>query len=124
MRRSKNMLEEIKDVRQIPDEGFRRWFTDKDFDLIIWYEDDEISGFQLCYDKTQGEKALTWYKGRGYAHNKIDDGEIPYATKMTPILVPDGAFNKSEVAERFRERAVHIDDELADFVYKRLLEYP
>ena len=27
------MLVEMKDVRQIPNDGFRRWFTDEEFDL-------------------------------------------------------------------------------------------
>lgn len=49
------MLVELKDVRQIPNDGFRRWFTDEDFDLIVWYEDDKITGFQLCYDKKEME---------------------------------------------------------------------
>ena len=42
------MLREIKDVRQIGDEPHRRWFTDEHFDLVIWEEEAEIVGFQLC----------------------------------------------------------------------------
>ncbi len=34
------MLIEVKEVRQIEDEGLRRWFTDSYFDLILWYEED------------------------------------------------------------------------------------
>ena len=34
------MLSEIKRVRQIQGEGYRRWFSDKFLDLIIWYNDD------------------------------------------------------------------------------------
>ena len=30
-----------KNVRQIQGEGFRRWLTDEDFDLIIWYKNDD-----------------------------------------------------------------------------------
>jgi hypothetical protein len=52
------MLAEIRDVRQIPGEGFRRWFSDGDFDLIVWYAGGEIAGFQLCYDKGRRERAL------------------------------------------------------------------
>ena len=64
------MLAEIQGSRQIPGEGFRRWFTDEYFDLIAWYETPaakdarpgamkELKGFQLCYDKTGRERALT-----------------------------------------------------------------
>ena len=117
------MLVEIKDVRQIPKDGFRRWFTDKEFDLIIWYEDDDITGFQLCYDKKEEERALTWHKENRYVHNSIDNGESPYSNKMTPILVSDGIFNKSEIAELFREHAMKMEYGLVDFVYNKLLHY-
>ena len=35
------MLSELKETRQIEEEGFRRWFRDQDFDLILWYESEE-----------------------------------------------------------------------------------
>jgi hypothetical protein len=118
------MLVEEKAVRQIKDEGFRRWFLDEDFDLIIWYENNEIVGFQLCYDKKDdNEKALTWRKGDRYVHNKIDNGESSYSNKMTPILVSDGIFNKSIVAERFRGKAIKMEYGLADFIYRKLQDY-
>jgi len=118
------MLVELKDVRQIPNEGFRRWFKDEEFDLIIWYEKDTIVGFQLCYGiKKNNERALTWHKENRYIHNKIDDGESPYANKMTPLLVSDGIFEKSEVAENFREKAIKLEYGLVDFVYNKLLNY-
>ncbi len=118
------MLVEIKDVRQIPNDGFRRWFTDEEFDLIIWYEENKITGFQLCYGiKEDNERALTWLKENYYIHNKIDDGESPYTNKMTPILVSDGIFNKSEIAEKFRKNAMKMEYGLVDFVYKKLLDY-
>ena len=117
------MMVEVKDVRQIENEGFRRWFKDDEFDLIIWYEDEQISGFQLCYNKLKDEKALTWFKSGSYVHNKIDDGETPYSNKMTPVLVQDGIFDNTSVAEKFKEHALEIEYGLADFVYKKLLNY-
>ena len=118
------MLVEIKDVRQNPDDSFRRWFTDDFFDLIIWFENGEIIGFQLCYDKKyDNEKALTWRKKNNYTHSKIDNGESPYANKMTPILVSDGIFNNTKVAELFKVKAAKMEYGLVDFVYTKLLEY-
>jgi len=35
------MLSEIEHTRQIPNEGYRRWFTDESFDLIVWYMNDK-----------------------------------------------------------------------------------
>ena len=73
------MIHEVKRTRQVPGEGFRRWFTDSDFDLIVWYEgqdeDGPIAGFQLCYDKQGAERALTWRRATGFSHEKVDDGE-------------------------------------------------
>ncbi len=118
------MLAEVRGVRQIEKEGFRRWFGDSFFDLIVWFEEgDSISGFQLCYDKSKKERALTWRRQGGYIHEKIDDGEIPGRMKMTPILVPDGAFAKDTIAERFRREAENIDAEIRDLVYQKLLAF-
>ncbi|MBN1697656.1 MAG: hypothetical protein JW881_09095 [Spirochaetales bacterium] len=118
------MLVEINQVKQFEDEGYRRWFSDTYFDLIVWYEDDRtISGFQLCYDKENTERSLTWKNRSGFEHNKIDNGEKPGRAKMTPILVPDGLFSKDEIAERFKASSRNIDREVADFVYKKLTSY-
>ena len=60
------MLTEFKGVRQREEEGIRRWFFNNYFDLIIWYDNsNQIEGFQLCYDKENNEKALTWLKKNG-----------------------------------------------------------
>ena len=117
------MLVEVKEVKQFENEGFRRWFTDNYFDLIIWYDGDTISGFQLCYDKEESERSLTWIKGKGFSHNKIDNGEKPGHTKMTPILVQDGLFDKETIAAKFKKDSKKIDIEISLFVYSKLLTY-
>ena len=119
------MLSEVENVRQVRDEGYRRWFTDSFFDLIVWYEQDgSINGFQLCYDKFQKERALTWLKNKGFSHEKIDDGEIPGHSKMTPILVPDGEFSKESIAEKFKAEAKEIDPQIKEFIYTKISRYP
>ncbi len=119
------MLREIKNPRQYKDEGFRRWFTDDYFDLIIWYSDDKttITGFQLTYDKEHNERALTWRNTGSYMHTGVDDGEIYGSYKMSPILVADGSFDKNSIGERFLKAASGLDKDLVSFVYKRLSEY-
>jgi hypothetical protein len=78
------MLSEIRNARQVEGEGFRRWFTDDYFDLIVWYGNDRrLIGFQLCYDKQERERALTWTLEHGFQHNRIDSGEVPGHSKMT-----------------------------------------
>ena len=119
------MLSEIRNPRQIEGEGRRRWFTDDYFDLIVWYDlSGELAGFQLCYDKARTERALTWRRDQGYSHERVDEGEIPGRAKMSPVLVPDGAFPRNGVAERFFEASAQIDPEIRELVYDRLLRFP
>ena len=129
------MLTEIHCARQIAAEGFRRWFTDNHFDLIVWYDDpptpnavpgamSELRGFQLCYDKTGAERALTWTRQHGFQHSRIDSGEVPGHAKMSPVIVANGEFSKDEVAESFLKEAKEMDPALARFVYSALKSYP
>ncbi len=119
------MLYEVKRVKQYHNEGFRRWFTDNNFDLIIWYDNNKIiKGFQLCYNKSVYERALTWSSANNtFVHNKIDDGEIPGEIKESPILVADGLFDKIKIAEEFKENSNKIDRKIAQFIYNKILEY-
>jgi hypothetical protein len=98
-------LRELPDTRQVEGEPTRRWFSSPDLDLIVWVDErDAIVGFQLCYDKMRGERALTWRLGRGYDHMGVDDGEqSPGQYKSTPILVADGFFDRERVTALFLE---------------------
>lgn len=119
------MLTEIRNPRQIEGEGFRRWFTDEYFDLIVWYAMDRtLVGFQLCYDKLDHERALTWTREHGFQHNRIDAGEVPGHAKMTPVIIADGEFSRDPVAERFRKASGQIEPAVARFVYETVKKYP
>ena len=119
------MLREIKEVSQVPNEPFRRWFNSNTMELFVWIEDSgEVYGFQLCYDKGDKEKALTWLPDRGYSHHCVDDGETTIQHfKMSPILVPDGVFPRDEVLALFKERSGDVDDDIVEFVAEKLKEY-
>ncbi len=119
------MLKEVSNVRQITGEGSRRWFTDQTFDLILWYDDkNEISGFQLCYDKKVRERALTWRKDKGFSHERVDDGELPGRMKMSPVLAPDGSFDAAAIASRFHRESAEMDRDIARFVLATIAAYP
>jgi hypothetical protein len=120
------MLKEIKDARQVEGEPSRRWFADNTLDLIVWHSAaNMIIGFQLCYQKGTDEHALTWLSGKGYSHNRVDDGEtMPCAHKMTPILVVDGTFDRDRISQHFETESREIDPDVIQFVTKKLLEYP
>lgn len=119
------MLKEFHNVRQHK-EGYRRLFSDDFFDLFIWYvrQNDEPIGFQLCYNKKYNEHSLTWQRGTGFYHNRIDSGEGDPLANRSPVLVADGVFDSKAIAERFLENSRDIDDGIVQFVYSRLLKFP
>ncbi|GAB6090018.1 hypothetical protein [Spirochaeta dissipatitropha] len=117
------MLLELSSVRQIPEEGFRRWFRDEDFDLIVWYSDKferKITGFQLCYDKQHDERAVTFIEPNSFQHHKIDDGETPYNPKQSPMLIADGFFEAEPTISAFRGAAQQLEPELQELVVSTL----
>ncbi|MDY0000696.1 MAG: hypothetical protein RBU30_05335 [Polyangia bacterium] len=118
-------MREYPQVRQLEDEGPRRWFGDQDLELIVWYGRDApstIVGFQLCYDKRQDEHALTWRLGGSVSHHRVDTGDgLPKANR-TPILVADGPLPLMRLTDRFREASAAIDPAIRAFVLGRLGE--
>ena len=120
------MLSELKEVNQEKD-GFRRIYIGTEFDLFVWYDKKggSILGFELCYDKDEDERSITWRKTGGYLHSRIDTGENnPGRRKQSPVLVADGVFDSGSVADKFRQNSSKVDKQIADLVYNKLLEYP
>ena len=120
-------LRELPYTRQVPGERRRRWFSSPELDLIVWLDDeDQPVGFQLCYDKPDAERALTWRDGRGFDHMAVDDGEhsiSPAAYKETPILVADGVFERDRVKKHFLQASAEVPQPLRQFVATKLDEY-
>ncbi len=119
------MLYEIRNIRQNEGEPMRRWFIDDYFDLVVWLNnEEEIQGFQLCYDKTKNQHALTWHKESGYMHNRVDSGEDkPGKPKGIPILVTDGFFDYEEIAGIFKKESRNIDHHISELIYRKILQY-
>ncbi|HEU0186302.1 MAG TPA: hypothetical protein VFR06_00255 [Gallionellaceae bacterium] len=119
-------MREQLNVRQIPGEPRRRWFSSKDFDLIVWLDDDQrISGFELCYDKQHREHALVWNRASGFRHMAVDDGEQrPGKYKATPILVADGLFDGRRIHAAFREASRALPSEISETVLRALEQHP
>ena len=68
-------LHEIKQLGRMAEEP-RRWFTSHEMDLTVWLAQSGLpTGSQFCYDKGNGEKALTWRQESGFGHHAVDDGE-------------------------------------------------
>lgn len=119
-----DMLREMKWVSQIEGEPQRRWFADHELDLIIWQDDSHIVGFELCYDKTDQERALSWQSTDGFRHSWVDSGEIhPGRPKPAPLLVPCVHFDVRQVARKFLDKSRSLERDVAEFIYDKLLEY-
>lgn len=117
----------LTELEKVPQHGGRRrrWFRSAKQELIVWFsEDDAIWGFQLCYDLDKQEKALTWTQDRGFAHERVDDGEdVGLRHKRTPILVIDGAFDAQRVLRDFLGVAASLPESIVAFVRERLGQY-
>lgn len=119
------MLREFDGLSQEPT-GYRRLFTDRHFDLYLWYarKGGKLEGFQLCYDMGNDPHSLTVRVGGSSVHARVDEGEgqgHPY--KASPILVSDGLFAKDEVLARFDESSASLDPSLRDLVRNAILDY-
>lgn len=118
------MLREVVNIDRAPGQQIRRWFSDPQLDLIVWYTaDGGIAGFQFCYDKSLAEHALTWRRGRGFRHDAVDDGEsVPGQPKSTPVLLPDGDVPFGRILDKFQRNAAELDPAIAHFVEHVLRE--
>ena len=119
------MREDI-NIRQIPGDLRRRWFSSADFDLIVWFNDDGgFAGFQLCYDKAGIERSLVWRPSGGFSHMVVDDGEHRYGKhKASPVLVPDGYFDARRIRGAFFSEAASLPEEIKSYVLETLERHP
>ena len=110
--------------RQVQDDFPRRWMSDEYMDLIIWLETDGgFHGFQLCYDKTGRERALTWKAQSGFSHHAVESGDTDPNANCTPVLVPDGHMPVEMVRQEFAKRSAKLDPEICNLITARLDEY-
>jgi len=115
------MLREVINIRQIPGELRRRWFTSDTMDLTVWLDDQgQPLELQLCYDKDSAERAFTWKSDTDSTHLAVDDGEGAGRYKSTPILIADGDFDSERVAALFRLQGINLPAHIAIFVVEKI----
>ncbi|MBI4624167.1 MAG: hypothetical protein HY736_13250 [Verrucomicrobia bacterium] len=116
------VLREIKSVKQERGTGWRRWFESDGLDLVVWLDGSgKVTGFQLCYDFGQGEQALTWREGTGFAHSNVDAGDETPLKNRTPILVPpEGGVPWSRLEREFDARSESLEPALRQLVHRSL----
>lgn len=115
------------EARQPAGEQQRRWFSSDDFDLIVWFDAlGAIAQFELCYERSDVERALTWSPTHGYRYWRVDTGDASgYMHGMTPILEPDNTeFPKDRVIATFVAASDGLDPAIRSFVVQRLQAVP
>lgn len=119
------MLKEITAIRQISGEPYRRWFEDRDFDLIVWEDArGEVVGFELCYDKRTVPYAVRWEMPTFFRHYRMDEGESrPGKSKASPVLESASGFMPDRVATLFQLECHHLDRRIAGLVSTKLLQF-
>ncbi len=118
-------LFEIKPVRQFEGEMLRRWFDDDEgfFELIAWINDEgNVSGFQLSYDVSAHERAITWLGG-AFSHRNVDAGDESPLSNDSSILADTAVFPIADLIDRFRESSCNIDPLVRNTLLERLAEF-
>ena len=121
-----NQIEENTDVRQREDEGYRRWFVNSYFDIIIWYDkkEGEIIGFQFCFSRNDKEKAYTWTKEYSSSHIVSDTYyEKNTLSLSTGILKGDGGSIPDAVLSRFLNELKKLDRMIVELIINNISEY-
>lgn len=117
------MLKEYS-CRQVAGDYPRRFMSDDDFDLYVWFRPDgEFYGFQLCYEKTGRERALTWLSDRGFSHSAVDSGDVVPTQNCAPVLVTDGYMPTETVRKKFLRHSHELDTRIRELVISKLDEY-
>lgn len=119
------MLREIRNVKQIPGQGARRWFNDEHLDLFVWYDaDGRILGFQLCFDKsTRAELALTFTETEGYSLDHVSS-EASVSDMASPVLMRASEFSLRLLIDQLSEHGEALERTLYEYVREKLEECP
>lgn len=118
------MLREMKFPRK-PIRTYRRWFTDSDMDLYVWFIGERPVRFHLAWNKRGRIQSISWNSESGFNDSRLDLFELLLLVAgASPLRQNNTEFNIAVLANRFLRNCEHIEPTLADFIYARLLEFP
>lgn len=119
------MLKEISVYKSKTGLRRKRWFTDADMDLFIWFRKNLPIRFQLSYNRFGRGHAIHWSADEGFKHSLVDLTQAKAGKHELPDEYDiDNRINVPRLARAFLAACEGIDVALADFIYARLLEYP
>jgi len=103
----------------------RRWFTDSDMDLYVWFSGEMPVRFHLVWNKQNRIQSISWDTENGFDNSRFNPFELLLLLSGAERLHMDNTeFNIAALANRFLHNCENIEATLADFIYARLLEYP
>jgi hypothetical protein len=103
----------------------RRWFTDSDMDLYIWFIGEMPVRFHLIWNKRGRIQSISWNSETGFNDRRFNAFELLMRLSgAVPLHQENTEFNIAVLANRFLRSCEHIEATQADFIYARLLEYP
>lgn len=115
-------MRQVREIRQESPSLHKLWFNDGECDLFVWRDaKGRIVRFQFCYGKPADEHVAEWQAGEGLSHMRVDDGEASPWVSMTPIFVPDGAFDPRALAQTLKQHAQEVPTDIVEFVTAKLL---
>jgi hypothetical protein len=118
------MLREIKSVKQIPGQPSCRWFNDELLDLFVWHDQrGHITGFQLCFDKGTGERALTYSETDGYSLDDVHAEQSAW-DMGSPVLARAAKLPRRRLLALLAERGAEIDSRVLRYIREKLEAYP
>ena len=117
------MLREISSTRQNNNHKLKRWFTDANMDLFIWFKDQVPVCFQFSYKDSAQEHAISWHINHGFDHSLVRSKNYRTQYRL-PASTSTTDFNPARAARAFLQASDQIETTLADFIFARLLEYP
>jgi hypothetical protein len=116
------LLTEIVNISDTSPGLRRRWFTDADMDLYVWYDrHQQLVEFQLCYDKRGNEQALAWDSESGLSHHLVNTGDArPDTINQTALLQEETVPDISRVKALFTQTGQTLEHNLFEFILARL----
>jgi hypothetical protein len=101
----------------------KSYSADDYLDLVVWYEfSGEVHGYQLCYDRFDAPRAITWTRERGFSHCFVD-GSRGRGFGMSPVLESCKAFAWRMVLREFMERSVNLDPAIRHMVQEQIVRH-
>ena len=86
-------------------------------DLFVWINDaDQVTGYQLTYNKPHDEKALCWTEEHGFSHQSVDEGTRPGKHPGSPLLISDGVVDVVWLSSLLKENTGELDVKIKAFI--------